>query len=56
MRLVDDIDLPNPLSEDSLVSDFCGVELLNKKGKRNAVERENIDESDSLFDFSKAIN
>lgn len=56
MRLLDDIGLDNPLSEDSLVSDFCGVELLNKKGKRNAVERESIDDGDSLFDFSKAIN
>ena len=56
MRLEDDIGLDHPLSEDSLVSDFCGVDLLNKKGNRNAVERETVDESDSLFDFSKALN
>lgn len=53
IQLIDDIDLPQSLSEDSLTSDFDGVDLLNKKGKRNATEREVIE--DDLFDFSSSL-
>lgn len=53
MQLIDDIELPQSLSEDSLTSDFDGVDLMNKKGKRNATEREVIE--DDLFDFSKSL-
>ena len=55
MRLIDDIYLDECLSEDSLAAEFDGVELLNTKGKRNATEREEIDEP-TLFDFSKSLN
>jgi len=54
MRLIDDIYMEKSLSEDSLASDFDGVDLLNKKGKRNATEREEIEDS-SLFDFSSSL-
>ena len=55
MRLIDDIELGKSISEDSLVSDFDGVDLLNKKGKRQATEREREDDSSDLFDFSKSL-
>ncbi len=47
------------LSEVSLSSDFEGIDLSGKKGKRNAVEREMVKEIISaggaeVFDFSKA--
>jgi len=54
MQLIDDIELARSLSEDSLASNFEGIELLNKKGKRHAVERETVDD-EGLFDFSKSI-
>lgn len=56
MVLIDDVGMDKSLSEDSLVSDFDGVQLLNTKGKRNATTREKIDEGMELFDFSKSIN
>ena len=59
IRLLDDIHLETSLSEESLSSDFDAVDLGNKKGKRNAVEREVIDDGDDeddLFDFAAAIN
>ena len=56
MRLIDDIELGKSISEDSLVSDFDGVDLLNKKGKRQATSREEIDDSNDLFDFSKSLS
>ena len=60
MQLMDDVGLDKCLSEESLSSDFEGVELNSKKGKRNAVERQIVDDiSDSandLFDFASAIN
>ena len=56
MRLIDDIELGKSISEDSLVSDFDGVDLLNKKGKRQATNREEIDDSNDLFDFSKSLS
>ena len=60
VRLIDDIHLETSLSEESLASDFEGiVDLVAKKGKRNATEREVVDDSDdfdSVFDFSTAIN
>lgn len=54
MKLLDDIHLDHSLSEDSLVSDFDPVELVDKKGKRTAVEREVL-EDDELFMFNKSI-
>jgi hypothetical protein len=45
MRLLDDVMLDKPLSEDSLASDFSGVDI-NKNGRRNAKEREIVDEED----------
>jgi len=58
MKLIDDVHLEKSLSEESLMSDFEGIEeKVNKKGKRNATERETIDDDpNELFDFSKAIN
>lgn len=55
MQLLDDIYLENSLSEDSLVSDFDAVDLLNKKGKRTAVEREVIEDED-LFIFNNTLS
>lgn len=54
MRLIDDLGLEQSLSEESLASEFQGIDLLNKKGKRSAVEREIVDDED-LFDATKAI-
>jgi len=58
MQLIDDMGLDKPLSEESLSSDFEGVELGNKKGKRNATEREVIDDDNDsdIFEFACAIN
>lgn len=57
VRLIDDLYLETSLSEDSLVSDFDGViDLVAKKGKRNATTREVDDGGDDLFDFASAIN
>lgn len=55
MKLLDDIHLDHSLSEDSLVSDFDAVDLMNKKGKRTAVERETIPDDD-LFMFGNSIS
>lgn len=55
MQLLDDIYLEQSLSEDSLVSDFDAVDLLNKKGKRTAVEREVI-EDDDVFIFNNTLS
>lgn len=54
MRLIDDIGLDHSLSEDSLASDFEGVDLSNTKGKRHAKEREEVEED--IFDFGKSLN
>jgi len=59
IRLIDDIHLNHSLSEESLSTDFEGVDLnIDKKGKRNAVERKVIkeDKEEDLFDFSSALN
>ena len=55
MQLLDDINLDHSLSEDSLATEFEGIDLNAKKGKRSAKERE-IVEDDDLFDFSKSIS
>jgi len=55
MQLEDDLLLDHSLSEDSLVSDFDAVDLLNKKGKRTATERETVADED-VFLFNNAIN
>lgn len=46
------------LSEQSLSTDFDGVvDITSLKGKRNAVDREEVDdETDDLFEFNNAIN
>lgn len=54
MQLIDDIFMDKSLSEDSLASDFDGVDLLNKKGNRNVTEREEVEEN-NLFDFSSSL-
>ena len=56
MRLMDDVNLEKSLSEDSLVSDFEGVDVMNKNGRRTATDREIVDDNDTLFDFSKQIS
>jgi len=59
IRLIDDVHLDHSLSEESLSTDFEGVDLnIDKKGKRNAVERKVIkeDKEEDLFDFSSALN
>ena len=56
MKLLDDIDLDHSLSEDSLVSDFDAVDLMNKKGKRTAVEREVIEVKEKAIAQYKLIN
>ena len=53
MRLIDDIGLDHSVSEDSLQSDFEGVDLSALKGKRNAKDR---DTTSSLFDLSQMLN
>ncbi len=53
MQLIDDIYLDEPLSEESLSSNFEGIELLNKKSKKTLVERE-VDTSD-IFNFGKSL-
>jgi hypothetical protein len=58
IRLLDDINLETSLSEISLATDFDAVDLGSKKGKRNATDREVVDDDDddNVFDFSSAIN
>lgn len=59
IRLVDDLNLKKSLSELSLASDFEGINLDGKKGKKNAVMRE-VDKQimsaagSDVFDFAKA--
>lgn len=55
MRLMDDVGLDHSLSEESLASEFQGIDLLSTKGKRSAVEREVVDDDEDLFDATKAI-
>lgn len=57
MRLVDDIDLPNPISEESLQSDFEGVvEVDTKKGRRSAREREVVKDEEDIALASEVFN
>ena len=58
IRLLDDYNLEESLSEDSLKSDFEGVDLnTEKKGKRTATKRDIIDNDDeNIFDFASSIN
>lgn len=60
IRLLDDVHLDGPLSEVSLTSDFEGIDLTSKKGKKNAVNREIIEEIKlaagvEIFDFDKGL-
>lgn len=58
MKLIDDVGYPESLSELSLSTDFDGGELINKKGKRTAGDREIISEdsptASTVFDFKLA--
>ena len=70
IKLIDDIDLPEPLSLESLSTKFEAAET--KRGKTNAVERESKDDNETKevkskkkssfdeefepFDFDKAEN
>lgn len=59
IKLIDDLNLNRTLSELSLSSDFDGIDLDGKKGKKNAVMREVHKEIMSaagpdVFDFDKA--
>ena len=59
IRLIEDIYLEHSLSEDSLATDFEGVDLnIDKKGNRTAVERKIINdtEDNDIFDFAASIN
>lgn len=59
IRLMDDIHLETSLSEESLSTDFDVVDLSAKKGKRQAKQREVVDDgasADNLFDFASSIN
>jgi hypothetical protein len=58
IRLLDDAHLETSLSETSLASDFDAVDLNSKRGKKNATEREIVDDGDNandLFDFASSI-
>lgn len=62
IRLIDDVDLPKPLSLESLSTQFEPVE--DKRGKKNAIDRDdsskkkkdNDDLDFSPFDFEKSSN
>ena len=64
IRLIDDVDLPKPLSLESLSTQFEPVE--DKRGKKNAIERNDMNSSKkkkqeedydfSPFDFGKSNN
>ena len=57
--MIEDIYLEHSLSEDSLATDFEGVDLnIDKKGNRTAVERKIINdtEDNDIFDFAASIN
>lgn len=58
IRLMDDVHLDTPLSEESLSSDFEGVvDIESLRGKRQAKKREVIeDNDDQIFDFDAHIN
>ena len=51
IRLIDDIELSKPLSLESLSTKFEAVD--NKRGKTNAVERENKDDNSVVKDDKK---
>ena len=58
IELIDDVNLPESLSELSLSTDFIGVqEAGNKKGRRNAVKREeeNTDDDDGMLDLNQFL-
>lgn len=52
IKLMEDADLPNSLSEASLATDMEAVAF--KKGRRNAVKRD-VEESGNDFDTSSEI-
>lgn len=53
IQLLDDFNLPAPLSVASIADTFSDVEENNSKGRRSAVKRHEIDDmvEESLFDF-----
>lgn len=57
IKLIDDIELEEVLSEESLTSDFEGVIDINvAKMNRQAKKREVVEDEDNIFDFGSAIN
>lgn len=55
IRLIDDFDLEESISEDSLKSDFEGVDFSENRGKRSATKREIVDDNaEDIFDFSSS--
>ena len=54
ITLIDDVDMPESLSELSLSSDFDGSDINAVKGSRTATAREVVD-NDDIFDFTKAL-
>lgn len=61
IKLIDDIDMPKPLSCVSLASQFAAVED-TKRGKKNAIARASVDnkhdDKDAFgsFEFDKIVN
>ena len=53
MKLIDDVELEESVSEDSLASDFDGVTPDDTGIRRTAVDRKV--ESDNIFEFSKSL-
>ena len=54
MKLIDDVDLEESVSEDSLATDFDGVNPNDSGSRRTATDREVVKEDD-LFNFSKSL-
>lgn len=60
IKLLDDVHLDSPISELSLSTDFEGIDLNSKKGKKNATDRAIIDEIKAaagaeIFNFDKKV-
>lgn len=55
MKLIDDINLAESLSEESLECNFDAATLPNMKGRQNAKEREDITDT-TIFDFGNRMN
>lgn len=53
MKLIDDVDMENSVSEDSLAESFDGVDFNSSSARRTVTKR---DDNDDIFDFTKSIN